>query len=212
MLNISYGDFFLQFPNYIDSDVSWYQSAEMQTKKYYINNIKNNFNVIDAGAQIGMYTILFSKLASNGKVFAFEPTDNIEMLKKNIIFHNCSNVTLLDDAVSNINMKKTDKIYKIWSQQKIEEKEFSFVTIDKFIVDNKIDINLIKIDVDSYDYEALMGCEKTIKTQKPIIVVELNHALHKRNFTIEQPIEYMQKLDYKILAIYDNENYVFTKK
>ena len=50
------------------------------------NQISKNEITIDVGANIGYYTLLFSKLVgSNGKVFAFEPEhNNYCLLKKNI--------------------------------------------------------------------------------------------------------------------------------
>lgn len=48
------------------------------------NYIKEGDIVIDVGANIGYFTLLFSKLVGeNGKVFAFEPeSKNFELLKK----------------------------------------------------------------------------------------------------------------------------------
>lgn len=210
MLNISYGSFELQFPKYIESDISWYRNAEMQTKQFYINNIKNNFNIIDAGAQLGMYTVLFSRL-TNGTVYSFEPTDNIEMLKSNVEYHKCKNVQIYNLALSNVNGIYKDKIYKIWSQQIIDDKEFEFITIDKFVKDNNIKLDLLKVDVDSYDYETLLGSKETLINQNPIVVAELNVALAKRNHTIEESIEFMKSIGYNVIGFYDNDNYVFQK-
>jgi FkbM family methyltransferase len=212
MLNISYGNFSLQFPEYISTDVDWYRNAEMQTKQFYLQNIKENFTIIDAGAQIGMYSVFFSKLAKNGKVFAFEPTDNINKLKKNLEYHSCNNVTLCNNALSNLNGTYKDKIFKIWSQQIIENKEFDFITIDKFVSDNNITLDLLKIDVDSYDYEVLLGSEQTLKNQSPIVVAELNSSLNIRNYSINQAIEYMKKLNYNVVGFFDNDNYAFLKQ
>lgn len=212
MLNISYGRFSLDFPEYYSFDADWYKGAELHTKEFYLNNIRENFNIIDAGAQIGMYTILFSKLASKGKVYAFEPTDSIEKLKKNVEYHSCNNVTLLNKAVGNHNGIKKDKVFKIWSQQIIEDKEFEFITIDKFVYDNNINLDLLKIDVDSYDYEVLLGAEKVLKEQNPIIVVELNSVLEKRNYNINDVMTYMNNVNYYHIHFFDNDNYVFKKR
>lgn len=210
MLNISYGSFSLEFPKYIDSDAQWYKNAEMQTKQFYINNIKNNFNIIDAGAQIGMYSVLFSKL-TNGTVYSFEPTDNINLLNENLQYHKCKNVKVYDLALSNINGVFKDKIYKIWSQQIVDDKEFNFITIDKFVKDNNIKLDLLKVDVDSYDYETLLGSKETLLNQNPIVVAELNIALLKRNKTVQESIDFMKSINYNVVGFYDNDNYVFKK-
>ena len=50
------------------------------------NIIKPGMRVLDLGANIGFYTVLFSKLVGeNGKVFAFEPDPkNFKYLEGNI--------------------------------------------------------------------------------------------------------------------------------
>ena len=59
--------------------------------------------VLDLGANIGYFTLLFAKLVgNNGIVFAFEPEpQNIALLTKNIKINNYKNVTLVPKAVSN---------------------------------------------------------------------------------------------------------------
>ena len=49
--------------------------------------IKNGDVVLDIGANIGYYTLIFAKLVGNsGKVFAFEPEpENFKILQKNIL-------------------------------------------------------------------------------------------------------------------------------
>lgn len=215
MINLSYNikgqTISHNFPKYYQCDKDWFNICEQQTKKFFIDTVKENFNIIDAGAQIGMYTTLFGQLAKNGRIYAFEPTDTMEFLSENLKFNNVTNVELHKTPLSNKVGKYTDKIFKVWSQQIIEEREFDFETIDNFITKNNLSIDLIKIDVDSYDYEVLQGCENTLKTQNPIVVVELNHALGKRNFTVAHGVDFMKSVGYSLDKILDSENYIFTK-
>ena len=64
--------------------------------------VKEGNNVIDIGANIGYFTLLFAKLVGpNGKVFAFEPDPtNFSILKKNIEENNYDNVILSQKAIS----------------------------------------------------------------------------------------------------------------
>ena len=52
--------------------------------KFFQKYIKQGDNVIDIGANIGRYTLIFAKIVGNkGKIFAFEPgNDNYKILKK----------------------------------------------------------------------------------------------------------------------------------
>jgi len=212
MISIQYGyGFKLDFPRYYEHDAAWYVSAESSTKSFFINTIKKNFNIIDAGAQIGMYAALFSKLAHQGSVYAFEPTDTSSLLHENLEYNNCRNAHIQNIALSNKEGAFFEKIHKIWSQNVVDEKEHNFTTIDKFVEQNNLKIDLIKIDVDSYDVEVLLGSEKTLKEQSPIVVVELNNALKLRGYSPEDAISFMAKIGYQVDQILDGENFVFIK-
>ena len=69
--------------------------------------IKEGDIVIDIGAHIGYYTLLFSKLVGKtGKVFAFEAhPDNFTLLKQNVETNGYTNVVVENKAVSNYNGK-----------------------------------------------------------------------------------------------------------
>jgi FkbM family methyltransferase len=213
MLSITYKDgLSFNFPRYYASDAGWFMSAEGNTKQFLCDYIKPNFTIIDAGANIGMYTIPFAKLAHQGKVFAFEPTDTVEMLKENLAYNNCaSNVSIQLEPLGEKDEIKTDKIFKVWSQGIVDSKEFSFITLDTFVKSNNLTVDLVKIDVDSYDYEVLLGGKQFLTEQNPLVVVELNHALGKRNHNVQEALDYMSSINYKLKFILDNENYIFSK-
>lgn len=76
---------------------------------------------------------------------------------------------------------------------------------------NNLTVDLVKIDVDSYDYEVLLGGKQFLTEQNPLVVVELNHALGKRNHNVQEALDYMSSINYKLKFILDNENYIFSK-
>jgi FkbM family methyltransferase len=201
----------INYSQYYECDKDWYLNPEPKTRDYVIKNLKQNSIVIDAGSQIGLYSILFSKICKGGWVYCFEPTDTYEMLNENIKLNNCDNITSIKKPLTNKVGFFKDKIYKVWSQQIIEHKEFEFETIDNFVNKNKIKLDLLKIDVDSYDYEVLLGSKKTLISQSPIVIVELNYALEKRGFNNDHAIDFMKSINYSIVDILDSHNYIFKK-
>jgi FkbM family methyltransferase len=209
--NINQNKIDIELPNYYDCDLGWYSNPEPNTRIFVIENLKEDSVVIDCGAQIGLYSTLFSKICTNGKVYSFEPTETFEMLSANCLHNDCKNITLIKKPLSDKVGIKKDKIFKIWSQQSIEEKDFDFETIDNFVEKNKLKVDFIKIDVDSYDYEVLLGSKNTFETQSPTVLVELNYALEKRGFQVSDAIEFMKSIGYSVINIIDNENYVFKK-
>jgi len=210
--NINNTDYNIKINNYYENDRNWHINAEADTRKFVQEIVRENFNIIDGGAQVGMYSLLFSLLVPNGKVYSFEPTETINFLNQNIELNQAKNIETLKIALSNKSGKFVDKIFKIWSQSVIEEQLFDFITIDDFVDQRDIKVDLIKIDVDSYDYEVLLGAKKTLLEQNPIVIVELNHALEKRGFKTEDGINFMDEIGYKLDRVLDLENYIFIKK
>src|SRR5437016_3725690 len=57
--------------------------------------------VVDIGAYIGVFSILASKFAKRGEIYAFEPApQNFEMLKQNVCINKVTNIERQDAAVS----------------------------------------------------------------------------------------------------------------
>lgn len=190
---------------------SWYQTAEKQTKQWWCNNIKSDWNILDIGANVGMYSALFSKLATKGKIFCFEPTPTIKILEKNLNNLNAKNCVIYDVAVGDKTGIIQEKLQMIW-KRKVLEKQFTFTTIDQFCGTIGEKINAIKIDIDGFDPEALYGAQKILKEQSPVVIVELNPtALSYRGHTPRQAVEFMKSQNYPLLKVMDGENYLFRK-
>src|SRR2546422_5286600 len=66
------------------------------------NEVKTGDVVLDIGAHIGYYTLMFAELVGpHGKVFAFEPVpSNFALLQKNVQFNGYHSVALIQKAVS----------------------------------------------------------------------------------------------------------------
>ena len=130
--------------------------------------------IIDAGANVGDYSILANQIMPACKIYAFEPVEstfqhllsnikdlkNVVPIKKGLFKENC------ELAINLFASNEHSSIYDIEglsigsdSQQNIE-----LVRGDDFIKDNQIDsIDFLKLDVEGAEYDALLGFENAIK-------------------------------------------------
>ena len=70
----------------------------------YKDLIQPNYTIVDVGAFIGSHTLIFSILANQGKVIAFEPCSKpFEALTKSIEQNRLKNITLYKNVVSDKN-------------------------------------------------------------------------------------------------------------
>ena len=104
---------------------------------------------LDLGASVGVHTVLLSKLAPKGKVYAFE-ADKItaERLRTNLLLSRCGNVDILTDAISSCKgeMEFYSSTIKKFSSNNSLNKESLIETgiPDEHIVSDKV--NTVSID------------------------------------------------------------------
>ena len=79
-----------------------YFNCYMPSKDF---QIKENFIVIDAGANVGVFTVLAAKLAPNGKIFAIEPDKHdFKRLEENVRENRLANVININAAITDRNL------------------------------------------------------------------------------------------------------------
>ena len=151
--------------------------------------IKKGDTVVDIGANIGLFTLFFSKLVgTTGRVIAFEPDpENFDVLKKNIELNEITNVTLVQKGVSNKN--ESVKLYKsnvsgghslIKNEWAKEYTNIQTVTLDGYFRGEEID--MIKIDAEGFELEVIEGGKKLLENNKNMkIISEFGGYYYKRN-------------------------------
>lgn len=196
---------------YYDEFAGYYPNCEMATKSWFVRNVRKDWIIFDCGANIGYYSILFSRLAMDGQVYAFEPTITYDMLLANLAHHRIKNVIPIRFALGNKTGLLEESIFRIWGSEP-ERGRYPFTTIDAFVeADNINRLDCIKIDVDSFDFEILQGAEKTLVKFNPFVMVELNHALIKRGHSNMQVLEWLARLGYSACVVFDHENFLLRR-
>lgn len=206
--------------------LDFYTNLEPQTKQYYCDTIQKDWNVVDVGANIGMFTLLFGKL-TDGLVWAIEASSqNYGFLKENVegVFgegkdvkgiYEVNNILLHNMFISDTSSRQEGEIHYLWTGRGSvarEKGEFDFYTLDDLLMMWETPINLIKIDIDGYDFEAVKGAVRVMQTYKPIMVIELvDEALALHGFNKQNVIDFMTSQGYYQERILDNCNYVFKK-
>lgn len=138
-------------------------------------NLKGTY--VDVGANIGNHTVFFSKFCESEKVISIELDSQIyDVLNENVNDLKLSNVTTLNIGVGEkYKLVKTSDIDKTnVGMTKIigEDGDVVVDTLDKILSDVN-DVSLIKIDVEGYEKNVLIGASEIIKKHSPIIITEL---------------------------------------
>jgi FkbM family methyltransferase len=179
--------------------------------------VKDGWQIIDVGANIGLYSLLFSgKVGKKGSVYAFEPSDEAYYrVLQNIKLNNCSNVELFKMGVADktgvldLQITDDDAYNSLGSQSMkkiIETKKINVTSINDFIQRKGIHhIDLIKTDTEGADYLVLKGASDLLTMENgPIIFCEYNTFTKDGfDFTLNSLIDYLKSCNY---YIYEFEN------
>jgi len=145
------------------------------------NEIQPGNNVLDIGANIGYFTLIFANLVSNtGKVFAFEPEpQNFSLLKQNIEINGYKNVVLENRIVSDRNGKtklylseENAGMHRIYPSHFCSEKfvQVEMLSLDDYFQSNEFNnkINFIKIDAEGSELGVLNGMTNLLESNKKV--------------------------------------------
>ncbi len=157
-------------------------------------HIKDKETLIDIGAALGYYTLLFSKAAGNkGKIYAFEAEKKaFSYLKKNVLLNNLSNVKIFNLAVDQNEgesyfVESCDLNIGTWGghiSRKKTNLKVKTCCLDDFDF-KKVD--WIKLDVDGNEFKILKGMRNLIKKSKNLkLIMEIDlEVIYKNNTEIE---------------------------
>jgi len=192
----------------ISTELFFFKEHEPLVKKILSNELKKGMNCLDVGSNIGYYVLLESQIVGkNGTVIAIEPSlPNFKILQENVKSQKFSNVRIFHFACGNRdgngNFLTSDR--SNWSR--IDEKYFEFFPPNKIVSSEKIEIkkidsfieqidikklDIIRMDIDGYEYKVLDGMIHTLKKFKPTFIIEI----HRSNMGLSKTKEFLQKLN-----------------
>lgn len=169
-------------------DYEWNFLFEIMQK-----TVKSTNTVIQAGGNCGLYPLRLSEHFE--RVFTFEP-DPVNFF---CLSTNCKNNKIIkfNTALSN-----ESKFVKIGNPQinnngmtKILEENESGIVVYSMTIDSLeiLDVDLIMLDIEGHEYNALLGCRNTLIKNNPVVLIEITENESK----IE---EFMKSLGYQNIA------------
>lgn len=186
-----------------------FEPEETKIIKQFLSSNKNLIG-LDLGANIGYYTLLMAKYCD--KVYAFEPEiNNFKTLSKNILMNKYFNVTAENKAVGDkqredfLNIAVEAGSHSFLDSIKSRKVEkVCIVRLDDYFDNVSDKPNVIKIDIEGYELEALHGAKNLLKNVRAMLIeyniglmkdngkdpIELFNFIKDNGFKIEQIIDY----------------------
>lgn len=156
-----------------------------------------NFKVLDVGANIGIHSILFSKICSD--VTCIEASsENVDLLKRNYELNNMVLPTIFNEFLgdgSTLTFSRAQSNHACsftattdHSQRNEIRETVTTKKIDEII---KFQPDLIKMDIEGAEYNTMMACPGFFSNTK-FMIVELNKFTNEKFFN--QPIQLLTDL------------------
>lgn len=172
---------------------------------------------LDIGANIGVFSVLLSQLAPTGHVFAFEASPTIsELLSKSVSGNGCTNVTVLNKAVSvDSQPLYVDCASDYQAGSYVSTKPESSasvstesVSVDQFVAARRVKPTFMKIDVEGWEEFVLEGAMQTIESRRPTLIIEFNTLATVRSTgrSLKDQWKFLKRHYKNIYAIFPSGN------
>ena len=177
---------------------------EPVTTRFVKEMVRPGDVVVDIGANIGYYTLLFSELTGpGGKVLAFEPHPaNCALLRKNVEANGLANVEVFERAASNRSGKARLYLDRdggamyhslIDLGERTSFLDVDCVRLDDFLAGREGHLDIIKIDVEGGEGLALEGMGRILETNRRLrIISEFSPEALRTAGT--EPAEHLRKI------------------
>lgn len=203
----------------IPSDLSrciWVTGCFEPNEMAFLRSVlKPGMTFVDVGANVGLYTILASRLTgSSGRVVAFEPSPRERAsLQRHIERNSLGNVIVRPEAVSDeagtATLHLTDPY---WGGQNtigapiyegvdvVSSVGVPTARLDDVLNEIGLDtIDCLKIDVEGAEAMVLRGAARTLTGSRPIVLIELLDAsLSKQGSSAAEVIGLLQSYGYEL--------------
>jgi len=165
-----------------------WEVAELRTWPLLVAHART---VFDVGANTGVYSVLSARLRPDARILAFEPhPTNYRRLLRNLELNNARNVQAfelaLGDEVRRIEFTIPDdeQVSLVSSALRpFAESHYNIAykqrwvgqtTLDCVVRDHGLEhVDLVKIDVESYELAVLRGAEETLAKHRPVLLCEI---------------------------------------
>ena len=176
---------------YIENNLFWKgfdRCWERESLKVWAKLAANSKVIFDVGANTGTYSLTAKAVHPSARVYAFEPLSRMKELVKQNAKLNDFDIRIISKAVGDFDGQATffdvesadgdvssaslsENFKKSESQKPLE---VEVIKLSSFIQQEKIErLDLIKIDVETFEPQVLKGLAPFLKEYKPSLLIEI---------------------------------------
>ena len=187
---------------YVDERIAEQGCWETELSRAIIKYLQNESVFLDVGANIGYHSLFAaSLLKGSGRIYSFEPISYLcKQLQESIALNNFTNIEVCNFGVAE---SDGEAVIHMRAENIGASTLLTFPKIEKFdikdtenVVIKKLDsflgggakVDVIKIDVEGYELEALRGAASILKNSHPVIFMEFSPVVYVQDHA-NKPLE-----------------------
>ncbi len=209
--------------SHIEAQIFWqgFQEADEGTINCLKATLPEDGVFIDIGANVGTFTLVGAKRAPRGEVHAFEPSAyHFKRLADNIARNGFRNVQLnqlglFDEAteatlylplargeMSNTGAASMFKVEGVAAPLDQQE-TIRLMRLDDYVTARNLNrLDIIKIDIEGAELNALRGAVETLRRFRPLVLMEVDlDNLSRAGSTPVEVLEFWHDLNYRVKRI-----------
>ena len=172
---------------------------------------------MDIGTNIGWTALNFAQIAKYGNVVGFEPDAyNFERCTENLSLNNFPNLKVYPLGLGDLNQEALMELRvptnragnRVVASMAGTTSKIKIVRLDDFAPLNASpSVDLVKVDVEGYEWHVLKGAQKLLQNHKPILFIEVDdNNLKDQGNSASQLIEFIFEMGYgKIVHAENNQ-------
>jgi len=177
--------------DHVQLHLFWYGYYEKDTIALWRSLIRKDGIIVDIGANIGYYSVIAAQKATDGLVYAFEPSSKTyAQLLDNIATNGLHNIEALPMAVgapagmqpfyvSGPDNTAMSGLREAENFSGITEM-VNVVSFDEWAAATNITrVDCIKMDIEGAETDALLSMKQTLLQQQPVLFIEIREHLLK---------------------------------
>jgi FkbM family methyltransferase len=184
----------------------WREERTVVEMRNFLHLTKNRRCLYDVGALHGVFSFAFAS-ATGGQSFAFEPSPPAANVLQNVQALNPD--LKVDHFPFAIGRESGELVMRMDWQHLIAVPEgatrdgcrrMQMQSVDQFASSHTAP-DCMKVDVEGYEHEVLLGAINTLKTHRPILFLEIHPFLLAANGTsVSAVADLLKQLEYEILG------------
>lgn len=189
--------------NHFEASVFYYKNGldELKNKAYFKDK-----DIVDVGGFIADSAIIFSDYTSR-KVYSFEASSmNYKLMLKTIKMNEKENSIVPINVGLGSKHEKVSIPSHVASDLRIDKnlnkknsEIIELMPLDEYVEKHKLNVGLIKVDIEGAEQEFLKGAVKTIKKYKPSLLISIYH--NSSDFFNIKPLIESWNLGYKFRIV-----------